>query len=61
MVSGLGIVTREEMEAKSPRDETKLRSPVVAAHPWQLAQKRAEWQALRRGFPIGESEYEKEE
>lgn len=52
----LGIVTQEEMVAKSPRDKTKLRSPVVAAHPWQLAQKRAEWQALRRAFPIGESE-----
>jgi len=58
--TGLGIVTVEEMEAKSSRDHTKLRSPVVAAHPWQLAQKRAEWQALRRLFPIGESE-EKEE
>jgi len=54
--TGLGIVTIEEMEAKSSRDHTKLRSPVVAAHPWQLAQKRAEWQALRRLFPIGETE-----
>jgi len=53
--TGLGIVTYEEMTAKSPRDTNKLRSPVVAAHPWQLAQKRAEWQALRRAFPIGES------
>lgn len=54
--TGLGIVTYEEMTAKSSRDETKLRSPVVAAHPWQLAQKRAEWQALRRAFPIGEGQ-----
>lgn len=53
-LTGLGIVTYDEMTAKSSRDETKLRSPVVAAHPWQLAQKRAEWQALRRAFPIGE-------
>lgn len=53
---GLGIVTGEEMEAKSPKDNAKFRSPVVAAHPWQLAQKRAEWQALRRAFPIGETE-----
>jgi hypothetical protein len=53
---GIGIVTQEEMIAKSPRDQSKLRSPVVAAHPWQLAQKRAEWQALRRAFPIGESQ-----
>jgi len=55
-VTGLGIVTYDEMTAKSSRDDTKLRSPVVAAHPWQLAQKRAEWQALRRAFPIGEVE-----
>ena len=54
--TGLGIVTREEMEARSPTKPEKLRSPVVAAHPWQLAQKRAEWQALRRAFPIGETE-----
>lgn len=58
--TGLGIVTREEMTATSKKDATKLRSPVVAAYPWQLAQKRAEWQALRRAFPIGESK-EKEE
>ena len=59
--TGLGIVTQEEMTAKSPRDASKLRSPVVAAHPWQLAQKRAEWQALRRAFPIGETEEEQKE
>ncbi len=59
--TGTGIVTQEEMTETSKRDKTKLRSPVVAAHPWQLAQKRAEWQALRRAFPIGESEEEKEE
>jgi len=51
--TGLGVVTQEEMTAKSKRDSTKLSSPVVAAHPWQLAQKRSEWQALRRAFPFG--------
>ncbi|GAH33709.1 unnamed protein product, partial [marine sediment metagenome] len=50
---GYGVVAQDEMTAKSPRDATKLRSPVVAAHPQLLAQKRAEWQALRRAFPIG--------
>lgn len=54
--TGLGIVTKAEMTEESKRTPGQLRSPVVAAHPWQLAQKRAEWQALRRGFPIGESE-----
>ncbi len=53
---GIGIVTLEEMTAKSTKKPDQLRSPVVAAHPWQLAQKRAEWQALRRAFPIGETE-----
>lgn len=51
--TGLGIVTHDEMTETSRRDPSKLRSPVVAAHPWQLAQKRSEWQALRRGFPLG--------
>ena len=56
--SGIGIVTQKEMTAKSTKHPEQLRSPVVAAHPWQLAQKRAEWQVLRRAFPIGESEEE---
>lgn len=55
---GIGIVTNEEMTAKSDKNPNQLRAPVVAAHPWQLAQKRAEWQALRRAFPIGETEEE---
>lgn len=59
--TGLGIVTQEEMTAKSKRDKDKLASPVVAAHPWQLAQKRGDWQALRRAFPIGNTEEIKEE
>ena len=59
--SGLGIVTQAEMTEMSKKDRTKLRSPVVAAHPWQLAQKRAEWQALRRAFPIGETKNKDEE
>lgn len=58
---GIGIVTREEMAEMSKKDTKKLRSPIVAAHPWQMATKRAEWQALRRAFPIGETEEEKEE
>jgi len=58
--TGMGVVTREEMVAMSTKNPNKLRSPVVAAHPWQLAQKRAEWQALRRAFPIGESDKQEE-
>lgn len=56
MFTGLGIVTKDEMTTKSDRKPDQLRSPVVASHPWQLAQKRAEWQALRRAFPIGKME-----
>lgn len=52
---GIGVVTKEEMEEKSKRNPEQLASPVVARYPWQLAQKRAEWQALRRAFPIGNS------
>lgn len=55
LFTGLGIVTKKEMEAIAKGKTEQLRSPVVAAHPWLLAQKRAEWQALRRAFPIGES------
>ena len=54
--TGLGIVAKNEMTEMSKKKPDHLRSPVVAAHPWQLAQKRAEWQAMRRAFPIGESE-----
>ncbi|MBA7563513.1 hypothetical protein ES708_05172 [subsurface metagenome] len=58
--TGQGVVTQEEITEESKKKPGQLRSPVVAKHPWQLAQKRAEWQALRRAFPIGEIE-EKEE
>lgn len=59
--TGLGIVTMEEIRAKSTRHPEQLMSPVAAAHPWQLAQKRSEWQALRRAFPISEPEEVKNE
>jgi hypothetical protein len=52
--NGVGIVTYDEMTAKSTKHPDQFKSPVVATKPWQLAQKRAEWQALRRAFPIGE-------
>jgi hypothetical protein len=50
---GTGIVTYDEMTEMSEKRPDTLAHPVVAAHPWQLGQKRAEWQALRRAFPIG--------
>ncbi len=51
--TGIGIVTLEEMTATSTKRPGQLRSPVVSAHPWQMAQKRADWQALRRASPLG--------
>ncbi len=59
--SGLGIVTMAEMSEESKSKPGQLRSPVVAKHPWQLVQKRAEWQAMRRAFPIGGEKPEEEE
>ncbi len=53
---GVGVVTCNEMTEKSKSKPDQLKSPVVAKHPWQLTQKRAEWQALRRAFPIGGQE-----
>lgn len=53
--TGIGIVTAAEMTEPSKKNPNQLAAPVVARHPWQLAQKRAEWQALRRAFPIGET------
>ncbi len=53
---GLGVVTYAEMTEESKRHPGQLASPVVASHPWLLGQKRAEWQALRRAFPIGGGE-----
>lgn len=59
--TGLGIVTISEMRAMSTKKPNQLRSPVVAAHPWLLAQKRAEWQGMRRAFPIGNTENKEED
>jgi len=49
--TGLGIVTKEEIEGKSDRNQEQYRSPVVHAHPQRMAEKRAEWQLLRKLVP----------
>jgi hypothetical protein len=54
-LTGLGIITRQELDEISKKDKTKYANPVLREKPWQMAQKRAEWQAMRRAFPIGES------
>ena len=58
--NGLGIVTKAEIDEPSKNNPNIHKSPVVAKHPWQLTQKRAEWQAMRRAFPIGEDPREGE-
>lgn len=52
--TGLGIVTQDEIEGKSERDPSQWRSPVVHGHPQRMAEKRAEWQLLRKLVPLGE-------
>ncbi len=54
--SGIGIVTDDERQAMSKNDPKQHRAPVLWNKPWQMAQKRAEWQALRRAFPLGEED-----
>lgn len=58
---GYGFVKRSELTETSKRNPDRLRYPVVAEKPGNMVIKRADWQALRRAFPIGESEEVKEE
>ena len=51
--TGLGIVTLQEINEMSAKNPGKHRSPVVGAHPQRMAQKRAEWQFLRKRVPLG--------
>ena len=55
-VTGLGIVTREEIEGKSTRRPEEFRAPVVHSHPQRMAEKRAEWQLLRKLIPLEEKD-----
>jgi len=50
--TGLGIVTYKEIKEPSKNDPQLPAHPVVANNPQLLCQKRAEWQALRRAFPL---------
>lgn len=54
--SGLGIVTKDEIEGKSTRRPEEFRAPVVHSHPQRMAEKRAEWQLLRKLIPLDEKE-----
>lgn len=45
---GIGIVTKDEIEGKSEKTPEQFRAPVVHSHPQRMAEKRAEWQLLRK-------------
>lgn len=49
---GLGIVTQAEIAEMSKKDPTKHRSPIVTKYPQRMAEKRAEWQFLRKVIPL---------
>ena len=49
---GLGIVRVEELTEMSKKRPDHLRSPIVAKFPERMAEKRAEWQLLRKLIPL---------
>lgn len=54
VANGIGIATKDEIEAKSERHPERFRAPVVHGHPQRMAEKRAEWQVLRKVIPLEE-------
>lgn len=53
---GYGFVTTSERTEMSEKKPGQLRYPVIAAKPGPMCVKRSEWQALKRAFPLGETE-----
>ncbi len=47
-----GYVTQDEINEKSERHPEHFRAPVVHSHPQRMAEKRAEWQLLRKLIPL---------
>jgi len=54
--TGLGIVTSDETTAKAKDKPDQYRAPVVHQHPQRMAEKRAEWQLLRKLIPLDTKE-----
>jgi len=50
--TGCGYVTKDEVDEKSKKDPSQFRSPIAHAHPQRMAEKRAEWQLLRKLIPL---------
>lgn len=49
---GIGYISKDEYEAMSKRNPDHHRSPVVHDNPQRMAEKRAEWQLLRKLIPL---------
>jgi len=54
--TGLGIITQDELNAPSKNDPEKFRAPIAHDKPQRMAEKRAEWQLLRKIVPLKEVE-----
>jgi len=50
---GIGIITPEELNEKSWRDPSNSAAPVVHDKPQRMAEKRAEWQLMKKMVPLG--------
>ena len=50
---GVGIITPEEMSEKSARNPEHFAAPLLHDKPQRMAEKRAEWQLLRKMIPLG--------
>jgi len=50
--TGIGYVPKDEVDEKSKRHPDQWRSPIVHGHPQRIAEKRAEWQLLRKLIPL---------
>jgi len=51
---GYGLVTQDEINEKSTKDPGEFRAPVAHDHPQRMAEKRSEWQLLRKITPLEE-------
>lgn len=49
---GIGIVKAKELTEESKKRPGQKRYPIVAEHPQRMAEKRAEWQLLRKLVPL---------
>lgn len=53
LARGIGIITPEEMNEKSAKHPEHFAAPIVHDKPQRMAEKRAEWQLLKKMVPLG--------